>query len=42
MLSGLERYAGEVAIRVERGHDFPGRKGYVSLSFDDDVTCYQS
>src|SRR5438093_589054 len=38
VLSGLERGAGEVAIRVERVHDFPDRQGYFALSFDEDVT----
>ena len=38
MLSSLERDADEVAIRVERGHDFSNPRGCFALSFDDDVT----
>ena len=32
MLSGLERDASEVAIRVERKHDFPDLRDYYALS----------
>ena len=37
MLSGFECDAGDVAIRVEGDYDSPDLRGYLSLSFEDDV-----
>jgi hypothetical protein len=38
VFSGLERDASQVAIGVKRGHDFSDLRGYLSLSFENNVS----
>jgi hypothetical protein len=37
VLAGLERRRRDVALRVQREHDFSDVHGYLALAFDDDA-----